>query len=551
MKRSFQPFALALLLLALFGCTAQPAFATTWYVRSDGGTSAQCTGKTDAAYPGKGSAQACAFNNPQWAIPPGYSGDGVKPVVLQSGDTLQIASGTYQVGYGSPGATACQSSYPYNCVYNPRDQVPLPANITIAGNCAAPPELWAGGGAYNVFNLSGTVGVTIKCLTLTDHSNCIYGTFSGLPKCVANGNGQVTATNGQDGIDVHGASNLTLQHLLIHGFPYNGIMAGELTGTTTVDNVILRANASAGWNGDLGGNGTNSTNGGTLLFTNDSIEWNGCTENYPATTITGCRAAEQGGYGDGLGTALTGGAWRIINSKFRHNTSDGLDLLYADGTGSIFVDRVTSEFNAGQQVKVAAPATVQNSVINGDCAEFTGLGLLSSEQCRASGNAVELDFTAAGQAITFANNTLTGNGDCLLVSGPASAAPNYVPAASNTVTISNSIMLGQVSHLGKNSGGDTCAFYSNGAPTLTWPQTIVWNTRNTDFTTKGMIHADPLLANETLANFDATPTAKSPALGAGANCTAVDWGSQTRATKCTIGAIETTTTPKQPTYTGH
>ncbi|NCT68898.1 MAG: hypothetical protein GXC76_14830, partial [Rhodanobacteraceae bacterium] len=33
---------------------AQPAGPSTWYVRTDGGTAAQCTGRSDAPYPGSG-----------------------------------------------------------------------------------------------------------------------------------------------------------------------------------------------------------------------------------------------------------------------------------------------------------------------------------------------------------------------------------------------------------------------------------------------------------------------------------------------------------------
>jgi len=47
-----------------------PARAATWYIRPDGGTryssqqkSGQCDGQTDAAYPGEGKNQHCAFND--------------------------------------------------------------------------------------------------------------------------------------------------------------------------------------------------------------------------------------------------------------------------------------------------------------------------------------------------------------------------------------------------------------------------------------------------------------------------------------------------------
>ncbi len=529
----------ALVFLAGLAGISLSAQAATYYVRTDGGTATQCNGTANAP---ASAAPNCAWNNPQVAIPPGFPGDGAKAPRFATGDTLQIASGTYQVGYGSPGADACQKGYPYNCVFNPQNNLPLPANVTITGDCSAPPTLWASGGAYNVFNLTGSSGVTIACIELTDHSNCIYGTFTGIPTCVANGSGQVTATNGQDGIDIRGASNVTLKNLNIHGFPYYGILAGQLTGTTTVTGVTIRANAWGGWNGDLGGNGTNSKNSGTITIQDSTIAWNGCTENYPATTIVACRGAEQGGYGDGLGTALTGGNWRIINSKFLYNTSDGLDLLYADGTGSVFVDRVTSIGNASQQVKVSGPATVQNSVIVGWCSAtaLSSAGLTSL--CRAAGNAVELDFTAPNQAITFAYNTVTGNGDCLISSGAGSANGSYVADSSNTVLIANDILLGQASYLQRNGGGYVCAFYSDAAPKVTWQSSVVWNTRNTDFKTPGIINKDPLLTDESMASFNPYPLVSSPAIGNAVSTgtlVAYDNNGNTRPSQgATIGAIE-------------
>lgn len=496
---------LPFLLLIAFAVSAN---AATWYVRTDGAAPPTCNGTADAP---ASAAPECAFNNPQWVIPPGFAGDGVKPTLLQAGDTLQIAAGSYPVGYGTPGATACQPQYAYNCVYNPQFKTPLPANVTITGDCSAPTTLYGTGHEYNLFNLTGTSGVTVRCLELTDHSACIDGTFTGIPSC----SNSAKDTSVQDGIDIRGAANVTLANLNIHGLADNGILAGELTGTTTVTGVTIRANAESGWDGDLGGNGTNSKNSGTLNFSGVTIAWNGCTEAYPSTTIVGCRGADQGGYGDGLGTALTGGDWVIKNSVFSHNTSDGLDLLYADGTGSILVDHVIAAYNASQQIKVNGNATVQYSVAIGACDELGPYGL--TNLCRAAGNAVELDFTAANQSITFDHNTITGNGDCLIDNGPGSANPNYVPDSSNAIMISNSILLGQVSYLPKNSGGQTCAFYSNGTPAVTWNNTIVWNARNTDFTTPGMIHQDPLLTNESLPTFQWSLLPGSPALGTGAH----------------------------------
>ena len=42
--------------------------ATTYYVRTDGGDASQCTGRADAAYPGSGTGQACAWKHPFYAL---------------------------------------------------------------------------------------------------------------------------------------------------------------------------------------------------------------------------------------------------------------------------------------------------------------------------------------------------------------------------------------------------------------------------------------------------------------------------------------------------
>jgi len=553
--------------LALLAQIVTPAGATTYYVRTDGGDATQCTGLANAAYPGSGSGVACAWKNPQYAIPPGYIGDGTPAPRIAAGDTLVISPGTYPMGYGTPGAESCKSNYTYACVLDAYTGRYLPNNITITGAngglCPSMPVLWGSGHQQDLIDVTNTSGITISCLELTDHATCTEWNTNYKAGVVAIcSNSPPTNLGAQDGIEVYNTptgpspgtrhtNNLILTNVYIHGFTHDGIHVGGLTGTTILDHVEICCNAESGWDGDIGEGGT-SSNSGTILIKNSGIDWNGCSENYPAVgTMATCVAAEQGGYGDGLGTYATGGNWRFINDHFLHNTSDGLDLLYADGTGSVFVDRVTSEFNLSQQVKVNGPGTVQNSVINGDCSEFTGMGPVPAERCRALGNAVELDNNAANQTLTFQNNTVTGNGDCLIDSGPGSGAVGgFDPVSSDVLNIKSNILLGQVSYLGKNGGAYTCGFYTSGVPTVNFTSNILWHYRN-NTCGNGLTCVDPLLKNETGASFDATPLTGSPALGATTACTTVDWGSQTRGNPCTIGAIETTTTPQQPNYTGN
>ena len=104
---------------ALLCCAGLPAHAATYYVRTDGGTTAQCTGTVDAPYPGSGSAQPCAFHHPFDALAPQESGSQNPAIVLHGGDTLIIDSGTYEMGLNAPDARAtypaCNPAFSYDC----------------------------------------------------------------------------------------------------------------------------------------------------------------------------------------------------------------------------------------------------------------------------------------------------------------------------------------------------------------------------------------------------------------------------------------------------
>ncbi|HBY96633.1 MAG TPA: hypothetical protein DEP84_22260, partial [Chloroflexi bacterium] len=68
-----------------------------YYVRPDGGSPTQCTGRVDAPYPGSGTGQPCSWDHPFRALPP----DGTPRIA--GGDTLVIAAGSYMMGYCAPG----------------------------------------------------------------------------------------------------------------------------------------------------------------------------------------------------------------------------------------------------------------------------------------------------------------------------------------------------------------------------------------------------------------------------------------------------------------
>jgi hypothetical protein len=203
-----------------------------------------------------------------------------------------------------------------------------------------------------------------------------------------------------------------LRDLNIHGLAAGGVHAGRLT-DWIVEDVRIAGNGWVGWDGDIDAADSNS---GTLSFRHWTVEWNGCAETYPGQQPTGCWAQTAGGYGDGVGTGTTGGHWIIEDSAFLHNTSDGLDLLYARLPGSsIEIRRTIAEGNAGNQLKTNGPTLIENSIIVGNCSFFNGQTFTYNvDDCRAAGNALSLDLRPGNQ-VTVTNSTLTSEGDCLVL----------------------------------------------------------------------------------------------------------------------------------------
>lgn len=385
----------------------------TYYVRPDGGSEAQCTGLADAPYPGSGTDQPCAWDHPFRALPPEDTPR------IAGGDTLIIAAGSYRMGYGAPGADVCASDYPWDCHMPPIPSGPTPAQPTrILGagwdaDCPNPPELWGAECAAFILNLTGTSNVEIACLEITDHSPCVED------HAVEDGGSDLTCEFetypfgdwANTGLYAEDAANVILRHLDIHGLASAGVRAGRLT-DWLVEDVRLATNGWVGWDGDIG---DDSSNSGTLHFARWTVEWNGCAETYPGGAPTGCWSQTKGGYGDGIGTGSTEGYWLIEDSAFLYNTSDGLDLLYAQGTSSIEIKRAIAEGNAGNQIKTSGPATIENSVIVGNCGYFNGQPFTYYvDDCRAAGNALSLQLFP-GNHLTVTNTTLASEGDCLVI----------------------------------------------------------------------------------------------------------------------------------------
>lgn len=427
----------------------------TYYVRPDGGSNERCNGLANAPDPGNGTAQPCAWDHPFRALPPGSTPN------INGGDTLLIANGSYQMGYGAPNTTiTCEPESSYDCLMPPIPSGPDVSHPTrILGNgwdsgCPTPPELWGAGRSWYIIDLSRANNVEVACLEITDHSTCVESHSGGLA-CE-----QDTVPYGDwaaVGLYAEDSANVYLHHLNIHGLGVSGIHAGRLT-DWTVEDVRIVANGWGGWDGDIDGEDSNQ---GTLTFRRWMVAWNGCGETWPDGQPIGCWGLSAGGYGDGVGTGATGGDWVIEDSTFLHNTSDGLDLLYHKLGGTITLNRVHAEGNAGNQIQLTGQTNITNAVLVGNCAFFDGQPFtFNVEPCRALGNTLDIKFTG-GEQTTIINTTFYGQGDGLL---SASALDGYTCIGTETLKVRNSIFLGDQDYF--DPSDQTFLFYQENCANL-------------------------------------------------------------------------------------
>lgn len=505
---------------------------TTYYIRPDGGSTVQCTGLVDAPYSGGGTGQPCAWDHPFRALPPNDTSR------IAGGDTLIVASGSYMMGYGAPGADNCESDGAFECHMPPIPSGPDPGHSTrILGvgwdsGCSNPPELWGTQRPWFILNLTDSNNVNIACLEITDHSNCVEDHTGGLA-CERNNYpfGEWAAV----GLYAEDSTNVYLRNLNIHGLAVDGIHAGRLT-DWTVENVRIAGNGWAGWNGDIEGDDSNS---GTLTFHHWMVEWNGCGETYPGGQPTGCWGQSAGGYGDGIGTGMTGGHWIIEDSTIRYNTSDGLDLLYAREPGSaIEIRRTIARGNAGDQIKTSGPTEIENVLMVSDCGFFEGKPFTHNvDYCRSGGSAIALTLRTGNQA-TVINSTITGQGDCLLI---VECQEGYLCSGSASVLLRNDIFQGNPEFLG---GGDTtCLNWSNiEHDPITIDHAIINGVKNLPDPCPSDSQCDvsPGLVNESIDTFDGHLLETSPAVdrGTGIGAPSNDLEGRPRDDNPDIGAYE-------------
>lgn len=475
----------------------------TYHVRSDGGDASQCTGRSDAAYPGSGSARDCAWKNPDIALPP--SG----PPRIAGSDTLLIGSGSYQIGSSG-------------------QMQPIPSGTPnmptrVMGKSGAPPPRLIGiDGIHRVIDMDGSSNIVLGNLEITDGSDCVYRHSYPAAACTS------SMPWARVGLYARASRNVHLHDINIHGMAARGIQAGGLA-DWTMERIRINTNGLAGWDGNVGTDGSNS---GKMILRDMEIGWNGCGERVATGEPWACWAERTGGYGDGFGTTRTGGQWLIEDAFIHHNTSDGLDLRYMDGADGtrVTLRRIHAVANAGNQVKVKGNSLIENSVLVGHCMFFRNrYNMMDGDLCRSDGSTLQLVMTGNDTAVVR-NNTLAGEGATQI----GHSEGNF----SDRVFVQNNVVIGFPRRSERNSlprfyGGNSLAvkhFSSN----------LAWNVRSCP--TGNLCGVDPKLADMSLSRFDADPLPGSPVIGKGAAvpCASADFRQRARrqGAATDIGAIQ-------------
>jgi hypothetical protein len=229
-------------------------------------------------------------------------------------------------------------------------------------------------------------------------------------------------------------------------------------------------------------------------------------------------------------------------------------LLYHSEGGTVTLNRIHAEGNAGNQVKATGLTSLSNSLLVGNCAFFENQPFTHNvDPCRAVGNTLEVTF-AGGEQVSIVNSTFYGQGDGLVGGGPREG---YTCNGSESIKARNNIFLGDTDFF--DPGDISFLFYQEGCPNLQLDSdyNLVYRAKNITcnaiepFVNSGShdLCQDPLLAGPFSGPaFGMIPAAGSPAIDAGDNavCPSTDLLSLLRPAdgngdgdaRCDIGAYE-------------
>ncbi|HEV2710973.1 MAG TPA: Ig-like domain repeat protein [Edaphobacter sp.] len=542
----------------------------TWYVRPGGGTPyvnssetpvGQCDGKHDADYPGSGVNQPCAMGNLRdlWA-------DGTTQYQLKwmisGGDTVIVRQkpGGYTTSVDALGTGGHLT--PINCDGNQFTcHMPSVPSGTAAYHTKILGENYASchsdsaktllDGSWNtdeVINTSDSQFVDVACFDISDRSGCglyAHACAEGTDKGVKYGLLQSALT-----------SNANYTDLFIHGTNNEGIRGASGVGVVA-DHIHIRGTPGAGIDMDdtpWGGLSNMSVAGG-LTLTNSLTEFVGCLEEYPIAhnyPYIECVDSNTGGYGDGFATGSTVGDWVFDHDIWRANFQDGLDLLHS-GMSSLTVTNSSSYANEGQAFKIGSAQYVifRNNTVGGNCMRP---GFLYGDEpasaldpgggspgkgyslCRGGADTIPIKFDDQGTYILQNNSIFTyGVTFDMMCDDPWSHCENTSAIFQNNVIMGyQQVAGGQLPvafYLETVDGTNSNMNTANMPPMNGWSvrdHNLYYNMRNGNCpspqTGESCNKLDPKFVNEApnpyvdetaLDNFNFTPAASSPLIGAG------------------------------------
>ena len=584
-----------------------PDLGNLWFVRQDGGTrysavapTGQCDGKADAAYPGNGTNQHCAFNDVRYMWLDGAYGH--SQWLMAGGDTLVIRGCAALPSQENADAPHCRIGWDKSTGNDAENfwcagvdgycSMPPPPSGTPAqhtrilggfayGSYICNPvqgypytannltQLYAGFGLGTVVYLNGSKYVDMEGLELTAHNGkCArYGTTNPLPGC--NRETPYSDQAEQGIITDQYSSNILLQDIYIHGFSSNGI-SGPIGGPFVLNNVSIDFNAFAGWNLDDGSSTPNGA-GSSMTQSHVTMIGNGCQEEYPIThpqfPAKGCWDSSTGGFGD---------SWSGQNALLDSFTCDHCYISYNTKDAALGPHTLIKNFsvtnsyfgnNMGQQGKWGmqpnSSAYFVNNIVVGNCLRMSeqipgavqnfaatentaGSGLRGF--CRAAGDIFAF-FSDANSSVLFANNTLIATSPTVFdlscsIAGRCGSTP---------YRFINNLFLGYTEPSGRGvSNGSAPGLYylSDSAVVVQAMHNLEFGVRNGDACgSNGNVCADPLLVNEraqgtvppesTLDTLDVHLTTGSPAFHAGVEYTGIpttDYYGVPQTASPTIGA---------------
>jgi hypothetical protein len=558
---------------------------TTWYVRTDGGTryssnvtTGQCDGQADAAYPGSGANQHCAFSDVRYMWTDGTYG--ISAWVIAGGDTVVIRGCAANTGQQNPDAPHCRIGWDtangggmcqgvnafWGCSVPPPPSGTSAQHTRILGGCAYGTytcnpvigypytsnnltQLFGGFDVGAVMYLSGSQYVDLEGLEITSHNGqCSrYGAPEYPSGCSTNApvgdfaNWGIVTTNK--------TSNITLQDIYIHGLTTIGI-GGPIGGPFTLTRVSIDFNTFAGWNFD-DGVPTPDAPGSSITQSYVTMIGNGCLEEYPIVhtqfPAKSCWDTQSGGFGDSWSGQAGPASEESDMDSFTcdhcyvaYNTKDGALgphtlLKKLSLTNSVWIGNMGQQGKWGMQQNSTTALT--NNLIVGNCYRMSeqlpgaaqnfnissGLGgSYLSGFCRASGTVFDY-FADLNSTVLFANNTFVTYSPTIFDFGCGTLSGGCNPYA-----LENNIFLGYTSGYTFSpfdAGYRPGAYVFEANSSVIASNNIEFGVRDGDACTGSILCVDPLLVNEpasgtippesTLDNFNFHLAVNSPAIGAG------------------------------------